>query len=142
MSEETAQALRDFMAARSLCAIATVTADSRPEAAYVAYTSNENHHLIVGTSSKSRKYQNLLQNQAAAVVIADTEGEVQYEGTVEVITPEQYQAAFTAGEFPKLPGFDKYRSDPSQVYLQITPTWIRFIIHGETDQITEITEFA
>lgn len=130
-----------FIAERFLCVISTVGADYKPESAMVAYCSNVAHELIIGTSNKSRKFKNIEQNRAVAVVIADQIGEVQYEGEAEIIVPADYEALLTSGRFEKLPGFDKYRGDPTQVYVLIKPTWMRFIVHGQPDQITEFTEF-
>jgi general stress protein 26 len=139
MNEE---ALTAFMAERFLAVIATANTEAKPEAAFVAYVSNQRHDVVIGTSNKSRKFKNISQNKRVALVIADTEGEVQYEGDVEVLAAEEYEALVNSDELPKLPGLDKYRGDPTQMYLRIRPTWIRFITHGETDEVKEFTEFA
>ena len=131
-----------FMEERFLCVLSTVNSRGYPEAAFVGYTNNRDHEIMIGTSSKSRKFQNLLQNKAVAIVIADHTGEVQYEGHAKVITSSDYEALIAEGRFDKLPGLDKYRNDPTQVYVSIKPTWIRFIVHGSTDQVVEFTEFA
>lgn len=142
MNNEGKEELISFLEARSFCVISTVTADAKPEAAFVGFTSSSNLEVVVGTSIKSRKYQNMLHNKSIALVVADLTGEVQYEGEVEIITPETYDELLAAGRFKKLGGYDKYRNDPVQTYLRIRPTWIRFIVHGENDQIAEFTEFA
>lgn len=121
--------------------ISTVTPDNKPEAAYVGFTHSKNLEMIIGTSNLTRKYQNIQQNPHVAMVIASTEGEVQYEGVIKEITQEEYNSLIDSGMFKHLPGIEKYRSDPHQVYLRITPTWVRFIQHDETDAIEEITEF-
>lgn len=146
MNTAAKQGIFAFMAERFLCVISTVDENAKPEAAFVAYTASENLQIMIGTSNKSRKYQNLLQNKSVALVIADQIGEVQYEGEVEILTSADYEALLTAGQFQKLAGYDKYRNDPEQAYLKLTPTWIRFIVHGPPgegkDQITEFTEFS
>ena len=131
-----------FLESQPFCVIATASSAAQPEAAYVAYTSNDNLELVIGTSNQSRKYANIVQNSSAAFVIADKAAEVQYEGEVEVITAAAYETMTEEGRFKKLSGFDKYRNDPSQVYLKVSPTWIRFILHGDPDQIVEFTEFT
>jgi nitroimidazol reductase NimA-like FMN-containing flavoprotein (pyridoxamine 5'-phosphate oxidase superfamily) len=145
MSTATKQDVFAFMQERFLCVISTVGENAKPEAAMVAYTASENLQIMVGTSNKSRKYQNILQNSSVAVVIADQTGEVQYEGEAEILTSADYESLLAVGQFQKLAGYDKYRDDPTQVYLKLTPTWIRFIVHGPPgageDQITEFTEF-
>jgi nitroimidazol reductase NimA-like FMN-containing flavoprotein (pyridoxamine 5'-phosphate oxidase superfamily) len=145
MSTATKQDVVAFMQERFLCVISTVDAGAKPEAAFVAFTSSSDLGLMIGTSNKSRKYQNILQNSSVAVVIADQIGEVQYEGETKILTSADYESLLAAGQFQKLAGYDKYRNDPTQVYLKLTPTWIRFIVHGPPgageDQITEFTEF-
>lgn len=131
----------DFMAGQPLCTMATVTADGMPEAAYVGFSQNDGLEIIVGTSRLSRKYQNLQTNRQVAIVIADTTAEVQYEGVATEITDEQYRSQVEARHFEQVPGSVRYRDDPSQVYFQITPTWLRFIQHGDEDSITEMAEF-
>lgn len=142
MNKADKQALIEFMDARFLCVISTVTEDLQPESAFVGYSSNNQQEVIVGTSNKSRKFKNILQNKSIALVIADMTGEVQYEGEVEIITRVDYEKLVVDGNFKQLAGFDKYRDDPTEIVLKIKPTWIRFIVHGETDKITEFTEFA
>lgn len=146
MSAVSRREMVEFMDARILCVLSTVSQNAKPESAYVGYVSNQNHEIVIGTSNQSRKYQNILQNKSVAIVIADQTGEVQYEGEVEIIAPDVYEAMMAEGRFKKLPGLDKYRSDPNQVYLKVTPTWIRFIVHGpsgddDADQTVEFTEF-
>ncbi|HVX48365.1 MAG TPA: pyridoxamine 5'-phosphate oxidase family protein [Candidatus Saccharimonadales bacterium] len=142
MSGTSKQELVEFMEKRFLCVLSTVNKDGRPESAFVGYVSSRNQEIIIGTSNKSRKFKNITGNKSVAVVIADQTGEVQYEGQAEVLTGLDYESLVSEGRFGKLPGLDKYRNDPTQVYLLIKPTWIRFILHGEADQITEFTEFA
>ena len=128
-----------FMANHKYCVISTVGTDSKPESAFVAF-SNDNLDLFIGTSSNSRKFQNLLANPSVAVVIADEFGEVQYEGQANVVDPtnsSEIEARHTA----KIPGSDKFRNDPTQQYVHIKPTWIRFIEHGDPDRSEHFTEF-
>ena len=142
MINPSRQDMLDFLCDRFLGVISTVSDQARPEAAYVGYSCNDDFELIIGTSSNSRKAKNLSKNTAVAFVVADLTGEVQYEGTAEPITGEAYQTMMDEGRFKKLPGFDKYRNDPTQIYLCIRPTWARFLVHGDTDQIAEFKEFV
>lgn len=137
MKEQVSAFLSQFI----LGTISTVTPDSKPESAYVGYRHSASLELLIGTSNVSRKFQNLQQNSHVAIVVASTDAEVQYEGTAEVISQEVYDELIATGQFADLPGIEKYRNDPTQVYLKITPTWLRFIQHGETDRVEEMTEF-
>ena len=131
----------EFMNGHLLCTMATVTPNALPEAAYVGFTFNEKMEIFVGTLNWSRKYHNIKQNNSVAIVIADTKGEVQYEGKAEEITDADYRQRIEENHMKKIPGAAKYRENPEQVYFKITPTWARFISHGDPDEMEEFTEF-
>lgn len=130
-----------FLSKFIFCVIATVTRENKPESAFVGFRHSQDLELLIGTSNLSRKYQNLQQNPHVAVVIADTSGEVQYEGDAQEISLKEYDQLIASGQFEALPGIEKYRNDPNQTFFKITPTWLRLIQHGETDAIAEMTEF-
>ncbi len=132
----------EFINSHPLCVIATVGTDAKPESALVGFSHTDDLDLIIGTSIKSRKYANLIQNRHVAVVIGDETGEVQYEGVVEVLPSGDYKDMVEQAHIAKLPGAAEYREDPSQVYLKIIPSWIRFIKHGENGGMEEFTEFS
>jgi general stress protein 26 len=134
--------MKNYLDERFLGVISTVSKDSKPESAYVGYSCNDRFELIIGTSRNSRKADNIAANSAVSIVVADLTGEVQYEGVAEPIKTEDYESMIAEGRFKKLPSFDKYRQDPTQIYLCIKPTWARFILHGDADQTVEFKEFA
>lgn len=129
----------DFLKEHIFCVISTVGPNNRPESAFVAF-SNVGTDLYIGTSNESRKFANLTTNPSVAVVIADERGEVQYEGHAKVVDPQNFSKV-EEEHLSKIPGSSKYRDDPTQEYLHITPTWIRFIEHSESDNMEEFTEF-
>lgn len=128
-----------YISERKFCVISTVDQSGKPESAFVAFT-NSGLDLFVGTSSKSRKFANLVANPSVAVVIADETGEVQYEGQATVVDAQNYSEV-EQNHLSQIPGSDKYRNDPTQEYVHITPTWIRYIQHGDQDSMEEFTEF-
>lgn len=130
-----------FLNTHVFCVVSTVTFDAKPEAAFVGFKHNDRLEFLIGTSRLSRKYQNLQTNPHIAIVVADTTAEVQYEGIAEEVRQDVYDQLVANGEFEALPGIEKYRGDPNQIFLKIKPTWLRFIQHGEEDSITETTEF-
>lgn len=138
----TKDMMLEFMTARALCVISTVGSDSRPESAIVGFSHTEQLELIIGTSNKSRKYANLSQNQHVAVVIGDEGGEVQYEGRAEILPNDQYRDMVEQAHIAKLPGAAEYRENPDQVYVKISPVWIRFLKHGDGGGMQEFTEFS
>lgn len=137
----TGDLMLEFVAARPLCVISTVGADAKPESAIVGFSHTEQLELIIGTSKKSRKYANLLQNTHVAIVIGDETGEVQYEGVSEILPDGEYKNMVEKAHIEKLPGAADYREDPNQVYVKVRPTWIRFLKHGEGGGLYEYTEF-
>lgn len=130
-----------FMDKHSFCTMATVTAEGLPEAAFLGFSQNESLEIVIGTSRMTRKYKNLQSNPRVAVVIADSEAEVQYEGIAQEITDVEYAHIVEGQHFAKLPGAAKYREDSNQTYIKISPTWLRFIQHTEGNKVTEMTEF-
>jgi len=132
----------EFIADRSLCVIATVGQDTKPESAIVGFSHTERLELIIGTSNKSRKYANLLQKPYVAIVIGDETGEVQYEGNVEIVSGGEYRSMVEEAHIKKLPGAAEYREDPSQVYIKVRPVWVRFLKHGANGGVWEYTEIS
>lgn len=142
MKQETKQQILEFFGKFGLGVISTVTPENKSESAFVGYSLSDNLELLVGTSNLSRKYQNLQTNKSISFVIADFTGEIQYEGEASQLSFADYDRLITDKTFGALPGIEKYRGDPNQVFFKISPSWLRFIQHGENDQIEEFTEFA
>jgi general stress protein 26 len=132
----------EFIAERSLCVIATVGQDSKPESAIVGFSHTDQLELIIGTSTTSRKYANLIQNPQVAIVIGDEKGEVQYEGSAEILPSGEYKNMVVEAHIKKLPGAAEYREDPTQAYIKVHPSWIRLLKHGADGGKWEYTEFA
>jgi general stress protein 26 len=130
-----------FLSKHEFCVISSVNQAGKPESAFVAFSNTDQLDLMIGTSIKSRKYKNISKNPAVSIVIADLSGEVQYEGLAHEVDRTNLDAE-VAEHFAKLPGSKKYRQDPTQTWIRIKPTWIRYIEHGDVDQVNEITEFA
>jgi general stress protein 26 len=132
-----------FLSNHEECVIATVNNNGKPEAATVGFSQNNKLQLVVGTNMKTRKFKNIKQNPSVAIVVG-FEGEVtlQYEGTASLI-PNDEQEARLKPHFEKLPGVEKFKDEPGQVYFLIEPTWIRYTdysIHPE--QVEEIKDFS
>ena len=132
----------DFMGEHIHCVISTVSDANQPESAMVGFSCNKILEIIFGTSNESRKYKNLLGNPDIAIVIGDSTAEIQYEGLAEVIPQANYTDLIENQHIKKIPGAAKYRDDPHQVYFKVTPKWIRYTQHNETNIINEFTEFA
>ena len=138
MNDALKKEVSELMASYVLCVISTVTPDAKPESAIVGYSHSENLELLIGTSDRTRKFANIQANANVAVVIGDTKAEIQYEGTATVLD-EAEAGERLQSHFAQVPGSSKYRDDPSQVFLLITPTWLRLTIHGDEDKVEEMS---
>lgn len=134
-------ALKTFLDEHSYCVISTIAADGKPQAAMVGYVATDECEIIIGTSSESRKYANLTQRPNVAIVIGDDVGVVQLEGVAELLNADSYDAMVKDGRIAALPNIEMFRQDPSQVFVKISPSWIRFMKTGENGGKEEFTEF-
>ncbi|MGH7241368.1 MAG: pyridoxamine 5'-phosphate oxidase family protein [Candidatus Saccharimonadales bacterium] len=141
MNDELKQQILEILEAHELCVLSTVTAAGLPQAAIVGFSQNANLQLLIGTSNRTRKYANLQQNQAVAVVVGGDAAEVQYEGTVRELTKQELEEHLQT-HFDKLPGTAKYLEDTTQAWFLITPTWLRLTVHEDMNVVTEIKDFA
>jgi len=123
-----------FLKEHNFCVVSSVNAVGKPESAFVAYTCNDKLEIVIGTSNLSRKFKNISNDPFVSIVVADMSGEAQYEGQARIF--------YDKDEAMDLPGAKKYRDDPTQVWLRITPKWLRLVTHGETDKIEETTDFV
>lgn len=126
-----------FLAERMFTVISSVNDQGKPQSALVGYSNNDKFEFLIGTSSLSRKYKNIITNNAISLVVADLAGELQFEGAAELINDAEYQRLTSEEGFRGLPGYDHYRNDPNQVFFKITPTWIRLINHEDQNKTEE-----
>jgi pyridoxine/pyridoxamine 5'-phosphate oxidase len=123
----TKEFLYDFIKPHTLAVISTLSMDNKPEAALVGFAISKDLEIVFDTVKTSRKYQNLLQNPAVAVVIGwDNETTVQYEGVATELTePEadHYKEIY----FKVYPdGRERAVTWPHIVHFKISPKWIRY----------------
>lgn len=116
----------DLLAASKFGVLSTISAENKPQSAVVGFTETEELELIIGTSRKSRKYQNILINPEVSMVIGwDENVTVQYEGLARVLMGEEI-SVYQKKHFAKQPSSKKHQDDPDEVYILITPTWVRY----------------
>lgn len=126
-----------FLSERMFATISSVSEQGKPQSAFVGYSNNEDFEFLIGTSKLSRKYKNITANSAVSLVVADTKGEMQFEGVATEINNDESQDLITVSGFRALPGYDFYRNDPNQVLFKITPTWFRLINHEDRNKTEE-----
>lgn len=130
-----------FLAQHTRCVMSTITADGLPEAAMVGFSEAEDLSLLIGTSNKSRKYQNLQHSKNVAIVIGfGTDATVQYEGIVRELDADELAGRLDL-HLKKLPGAKDYVKESDQVWLLVTPTWLRFLEHNPP-QSREMRDFS
>lgn len=118
-----------FLKNRSLllCTVATVSQTGKPENALVGYAVTDKLQIIINTSYKTRKWNNIKENKYVSLVFGFgfDELNLQYEGIAELLDLENPE--YTKSEeffFSQNPDAKKYKSDTTRL-IKITPLWLR-----------------
>ena len=138
----TQEKILTFLAQHKECVLATVGEDGKPQAATVGFSETPHLELTIGTSKNSRKYQNILHNSHVAVVVGFSgDTTVQYEGTARELTGEEL-AERQELHFQKVPGAQYFQKNPDQIYLSVTPSWVRYTDFSQPNPIEELEQFV
>lgn len=135
----TVSFLHDFIARHRHAVISTISADQFPEAALVGFAVTPDLRVIFDTVVTSRKYGNLQQNPAVALVIGwENEQTVQYEGIATVPEPEDLEAIlpYYYSVFPD--GRVRRETWKDLVYVAVQPQWIRYSDFNTPQRIEEM----
>lgn len=105
----------------------------------MGFGQTEDFEIILGTSTQSRKFENIKNNNKVSIVFGwDSTVTVQYEGKIKEIIgkeAEKYKKIY----FAKTPAAQKYDNDPNQTYLLVKPDWARYTDISEMNpQIFEL----
>jgi nitroimidazol reductase NimA-like FMN-containing flavoprotein (pyridoxamine 5'-phosphate oxidase superfamily) len=124
--------LRAFLKTQQLCVVSTLAADGRPMGAMVAFSEDDQLHLMIGTSVRSRKYANLSHDPRIAVTVSDPAQRLtmQYEGRVRQLEGEEL-ARRQEAHYAKLPGSLPFKDLPDQAFFTIEPVHIQFSDVGQ-----------
>jgi uncharacterized pyridoxamine 5'-phosphate oxidase family protein len=134
--------LYNFISKRKYAVLSTVTSKGKPEAALVGIAVAPDLRLIFDTVSTSRKYRNLTQNGAIALVIGwDNEQTIQYEGRV--IVPEGIELDSMLELYFKVfpEGKERKKNWKDITYFVVIPEWIRYS-EFSVPPIVEETDFT
>ena len=130
MNEKDTQTIEDFLKANKLATIATIGADSgRPQSALVSFAELSSLEIVFQTVEHSRKYRNLIDDKAVALVIGwDLQNyrTLQYEGVAEQIPADEaasYHHYFTDKESPSS---EVILKNPRARFFRVKPTWLRY----------------
>ena len=127
------QLLLDFLTSQKHMVLATSSHDI-PEAALVGFYAKDNLEIIFGTSSTSRKIQNIQDNSRVAGVVSSDKTSVQFEGIATIIIGDAI-AEDKQGLFDKIAGAAAYDTDPNQLYLRIVPIWFRYTDYAHAQPV-------
>ncbi len=131
-----------FLKTQQLCVLSTVSKDGLPESAVMGFSENDQLELTLGTEKSSRKYKNLLFSPSVSIVIGGLEGiTVQYDGTARVLDEAEARVSLK-NHLRKLPIAEKFASRPGQVWIKVTPKWLRYTdTKKEPQEIEELRQF-
>lgn len=139
MATVNKQFLYDFIKKQLLAVLTTVNEKSQPEAALIGIVVTPELEIVFDTANTSRKYLNIIQNPAVALVIGwDNEITLQYEGIAtelkgdDVFYKEIYFDTFKDGR-------QRAESMHGIVHFKITPHWVRYCNYNHPTIIKELT---
>jgi uncharacterized protein YhbP (UPF0306 family) len=133
------EALYDFIRARRLAVMASVSPARTPEAALVGYAVTKDLELVFDTTEATRKWTNLRANPAIAFVIGWEGSEtVQYEGIADEPEGEERKQLLKI-YFETFPDAVAHREWPGIAYFRVKPRWIRFSSYYRPRSIAEFS---
>lgn len=130
--------LYDRLRQHKYMALATASADGKPEVATVEYMV-DGDSLLINTFVQYRKYQNLLQNgRVAGAVTAGHDWTLQFDAIA-----SELHGGEAADAKQKLltfdPSFTDYFSEENTRFFRIVPTWMR--LRDYTKQPLQVVEY-
>jgi predicted pyridoxine 5'-phosphate oxidase superfamily flavin-nucleotide-binding protein len=133
------QELYDFIRARPLAVLATVSGDGAPEAALVGIAVTPDLELIFDTLDATRKFPNLKRDPRIAFVIGwDSEETLQYEGLADQPDGEALEQLKKI-YFAAVPDGEARQDWPGLTYFRVRPRWVRFSSYYRPRRVDEMT---
>lgn len=133
--------LTEFLDNQVLCTISSIGEGGYPNAASVAFSSNDDLEFVVGTSTLSRKAANFARDSKVALTVTDAEKRwtVQLEGDVRPIDWDEFETKYSDKHYDKLPFSLPFKDLPDQTNYLIVPVHLKLT---EADIIPwRVTEF-
>lgn len=119
---------RRCLATRRTCTLATASADAEPEAATVRFVSDDELNVYVTTQSTARKYRNLRENPAVAIVVDGDDTNLQLEGVATEVDGDD--AAWIRTEYVEKYGESRYLTNDQSVFFAVETDWARLLVDG------------
>ena len=119
--------LRAFLDSQVLCTVSSIGEGGYPNAASVAFSSNDDLEFVIGTSTLSRKAANFARDNKVSLTITDAEKRwtVQLEGDVRPIGWDDFEANYSEKHYKKLPFSLPFKDIPDQMNYLITPVHLK-----------------
>lgn len=116
----------EYLSARKLGVLGTVTPAGQPQGALVGYAVTDELEIVFDTLRESRKYCNLTANPAASFVVGwEAEDTVQIDGRVEELTGEARDRRLEVYFRAWPDGVERLRW-PGITYFVLRPSWMRY----------------
>ena len=141
MISMTLEEIIKFIDEHRFMVISTKT-DDYPESANVEF-GNDGLTLIFDTSDTSRKYKNIQKSSKVSVVIGWDEQvnkTVQYQGLAEVLEGNELERLKKI-YFTKSPEAQKWENTAGNVYVKVSPKWVRMTDLNTNPWTISVLEF-
>jgi pyridoxine/pyridoxamine 5'-phosphate oxidase len=133
--------LYEFIAARKLGVISSLSSSGSVQSALVGIAVTQDLEIIFDTVKTSRKYSNLINNPACALVVGwSGEQNVQYEGNASELNGIELQRC-QATYFKAWPDGPSRMAWPGIVYFCVRPNWIRYSDFGANPPLIQEFRF-
>lgn len=118
--------LEELLYETEVCTLATASSDGDPQAATVRFVADDEYTIYINTATTYRKYDNLVENPRAAIVVTQLTHDLQLEGDVTELKGDQADRAREL--YIDKYGRSKYLSAPESTYFRVDPDWIRLLV--------------
>jgi hypothetical protein len=137
----TRKAAYDFLRSCPFGAIATVGADTGPQAALVNIAVTEDLELVFQTLQTTRKCLNLRRDPRVAIVTWKENETLQFEGVAD--EPDEFaREPLLEAYFASRPDAKAHRNWPDLVYVRVKPRWIRLSYYFGTSWRVDELKFG
>jgi len=129
----------DFIRRYSTAVLATVSPETKSEAAIITFAITDNFEVIFQTFILYRKYRNLRNNPSVAFVFGwDEKITAQYEGLAYEIKEDDLMQSKEL-YFAQNPATLKWDEVSDAAWFKVSPKWIRYLDNTEPRTTHEIT---
>lgn len=116
----------EFLKSHHLGVLATVSPESKPDAALIGYKAKENFEIWFSTPDSSRKNHNLTTNSNVSFVVGWEKGKtIQFQGNTKELSEEEVKE-FKLSDLSEVPTITKYINQERVIYYKISPIRIYY----------------